>query len=247
MHPGPESVTTDEVSAFIERWHPGGGSERSNYQLFLTSSSFHHADNYLMNENAEIVSNKRKIFLMLYSARAFNLAKEACDYIIEYSLQKGDRIFYSLFSSVAVNYSRPFKRSRMIGALPNKMVPEEFRVTHESLIKSRDTIFAHADGGADSGGWGSLNQVRYIKEGSKIRPIATEVVGSMDGLIDTSELCKILQKKCLYHTRRLHSKHRKLFPDRDGEYLLTIDNDSEEFVALTETLDGPNESISEDS
>jgi|GEM_PF-6674468 len=34
MQPGSESVTTAEVTAFIERWRPGGGSERSNYQLF---------------------------------------------------------------------------------------------------------------------------------------------------------------------------------------------------------------------
>ena len=31
-----EATPTDEVSAFVERWRPGGGSERSNYQLFLT-------------------------------------------------------------------------------------------------------------------------------------------------------------------------------------------------------------------
>jgi len=36
MQSDPESVPTDEVSAFVERWRPGGGSERSNYQLFLT-------------------------------------------------------------------------------------------------------------------------------------------------------------------------------------------------------------------
>jgi len=32
----PDSATAEKVSAFIERWRPGGGSERSNYQLFLT-------------------------------------------------------------------------------------------------------------------------------------------------------------------------------------------------------------------
>ena len=31
-----EATPTDEVSAFVERLRPGGGSERSNYQLFLT-------------------------------------------------------------------------------------------------------------------------------------------------------------------------------------------------------------------
>ena len=31
-----EAAPTDDVSAFVERWRPGGGSERSNYQLFLT-------------------------------------------------------------------------------------------------------------------------------------------------------------------------------------------------------------------
>jgi len=34
MQSGPESVPTDEVSAFVERWRPGGGGERSNYQIF---------------------------------------------------------------------------------------------------------------------------------------------------------------------------------------------------------------------
>jgi hypothetical protein len=105
---------------------------------------------------AETLEDFRRLWLMNQAHMAFLAVYEASNHIIKNNLKYGDELFYPLFTSIVINYARPFKNSRNVGKLVGEMVPAESEDLHKSLIVFRDTIIAHSDGDGPSDKWGKV-------------------------------------------------------------------------------------------
>jgi hypothetical protein len=115
-----------------------------------------------------VLDDFQRLWLMHHAQPAFAYVFYASNYIIKNKLKYGDELFYPLFTSIIVNYSRPFKKSRIVGKLVDELVPIESIKLHGQLIAMRDTLIAHVDGDAPRDKWGSVNEVRYIRTKSRI-------------------------------------------------------------------------------
>ncbi len=57
-------------------------------------------------------------------------------------------LFYSLHSSVIVNYAKPFSANKPLGSLPKKFSKfknNSYQITHDEIIELRNKSIAHSD------------------------------------------------------------------------------------------------------
>ncbi|MCL5742988.1 MAG: hypothetical protein M1541_03530 [Acidobacteria bacterium] len=140
-------------------------------------------------------------------------------------------IYYPLLVSIYVLYGRPFKRSNSVGRIPEDVVPAEFMELHRSLLRHRDTFFAHTDADAEQiEGLGEANQVRFLVLTENVRIFSTEFRTRPPLFPEIIALARILEDKMEYHATRLMRKHVDQIPNRLGQYRLNVRDAGEEFV-----------------
>ncbi len=108
-----------------------------------------------------------------------------------------------------------------------RVVPQQFRKTHDVLIDYRNKYFAHVDPKdfqADDSTFGNINQirVRFTKEDYEFSMISLDV----NGLIDFSavkRLCTLLGDKVKYHTGKFCRKYERKNNLPSGGYIVSVD------------------------
>ena len=171
---------------------------------------------------------------MNHARMAFLSVYEASNHIVKNNLKYGDELFYPLFTSIVINYARPFKRSKIVGKLVEELVPLESQNLHSSLILMRDTLVAHSDGDGPSDKWGKINDIRYqIIPRSRFICHTTQFHLTSEQIKETRSLSKILVEKTAYHIEKLERKHIDKFPRHKGEFILNVDPEiKEHFIAV---------------
>ena len=160
---------------------------------------------------------------MCHAQTAFASVHEASHHIIKNNLEYGDELYYPLFTSIIVNYSRPFKRSKIVGKLVDDLVPLESKQLHNQLISMRDTLIAHVDGDAPRDKWGSINEVRYCRTKTHLCSHTTQFHLYLSQITEVKNLSKVLGDKVSYHIEKIQRKHADKFPRKVGEYILNVD------------------------
>ena len=171
----------------------------------------------------ETTEDFTKLWLMCHAQMAFLAVNEASNHIVKHNLKYGDELFYPLFTSIVINYARPFKRSRIVGKLIDDMVSIQSRHLHQSLILMRDTLVAHSDGDGPSDKWGKINEVRYQVIKTHLVCHTTQFHLDPLQIKEVKDLSKVLIDKVTYHIQKLERKHVGKFPKVQGEFVLNID------------------------
>jgi hypothetical protein len=172
----------------------------------------------------EILEDFQKLWLMCHAQPAFASVYEASNYITKNNLEYGDELFYPLFTSIVINYARPFKKSNIVGKLIDDLVPLKSQNLHGQLISMRDTLIAHTDGNAPRDEWGSVTEVRYRRTKSHFCSSTTQFHLNSVQIKEVKNLSKILGDKIAYHIEKIQRKYADKFPKKIGEYILNIDS-----------------------
>lgn len=149
--------------------------------------------------HAEAAEDIKKLWLMNHAHMAFLSVYEASSHIVKNDLKYGDGLFYPLFTSIVINYARPFKRSKIVGKLVEELVPQKSKDLHNLLILIRDTLVAHSDGDGPSDKWGKINEVRYVFAKSHFVCNTTQFHLNSTEIREAKNLAKILLEKTSYH------------------------------------------------
>ena len=110
---------------------------------------------------------------MGYARESFKRVRDTCDYIAAEKLHRYSPAYVPLCVALVVMYARPFKRSRVIGMIPEEMIPNEHRFLHDQLLTMRDQVAAHTDADAVRHGVGGFpaNNVRVIIQDDGVRSL----------------------------------------------------------------------------
>jgi hypothetical protein len=186
--------------------------------------------------NVDALEDFQRLWLMNHARVAFLSVNEASSHILKHDLNYGDELFYPLFTSIVINYARPFKRSKIVGKLIDDMVPFESQNLHQTLITMRDTLVAHSDGNAPRDKWGKVNEVRYVFAKSHNSSHVTQFHLNCQQIKETQNLSKTLIEKTDYHINKLERKHADKFPKRKGEFILNVDPEIKELFIVADII-----------
>ncbi|ACB77050.1 hypothetical protein [Opitutus terrae] len=166
-----------------------------------------------------------------YASEVFRKVQATCQHVVDSKMETSNPLYYPLIVSIYVLYGRPFKKSRDVGRIPENVVPADLMELHRSLLRHRDTVFAHTDADADQiDGLGELNQVRFWVTPERVHIFSTEFRARPPLLPDIIRLAKILEDKMEYHTSRLMRKHIDSVPNRLGQFRINVRGLDQEFV-----------------
>jgi hypothetical protein len=180
------------------------------------------------------------LWKMGYARESFTYVRTICDFIEEHHLDRHSLIHHPLCVALVVFYARPFKRSKVIGAIPATMVPEDSRFLHRQMLTMRDQVAAHTDGNPVNHGEGGLpaNNVRVLIEtDGKASLNIYELKFSPEAIRQIRALSEILIGKTTYHVERLVQKLARMIPGIPGEYMMDFPSETFRESKLGEILD----------
>jgi hypothetical protein len=173
----------------------------------------------------------KTLWKLVYAGACFKDVENACSFIIDQKIDSDHPIYHSLIASIYVVYGKPFKQSRIIGKLPDNIVPAKHRELHDNLLKHRDQLYAHADAKSfQVPDLGEANQVRFVVASGRMQLFSRRFAAGLLLLPDIGDLCRSLRKKIDYHIMKLGKRHIKKVPTSIGEYTLNILDESGPFV-----------------
>jgi hypothetical protein len=204
--------------------------------LFTQEQSYRNLNLFRSSEmNAQVLEDKRTLWIMFYAQRAFEHAQIACAYLIEKEVKTNDPLFYPLCTALVVNYSRPFAKSFGLGKSDfgrkkiEMLVPKKYENLHKSILDNRDRNFAHTDA-LDN----SPNEVRSLVtfniQGDRMakRVFLFERTPAPAFFSKALELLQIFHKKTNYHINKIRKKYDSEL-SIIGESILNIKEESKDF------------------
>jgi hypothetical protein len=169
---------------------------------------------------------------MGYARESFKYVATICDYIIEQKLDRYSPIHHPLCVTIAIFYARPFKRSNVIGSIPETMVRKSDRFLHRQLLTMRDQIAAHTDADCVKHCGRPANNVQMtINQDGTGTLSVNELKFSPEAIASIRELAKGLIEKTTYHVERLWQKLAREIPDWPGSYFMDVS--AQKFVKIT--------------
>ena len=164
---------------------------------------------------------------MAYARESFRSARKTCDFVVT-QFDESSPIHHQLCVAIAVIYARPFTTSDIVGALSDKVVPNEWRSLHDQLMELRDQVAAHSDADAWPHGRDGppANNVQVIITSDGHRSLAIyELKFSLTAINGITALCDVL----IDHTTnevnsiwgRLHEAG--LTPTMPGSYVMNLE------------------------
>ena len=116
-----------------------------------------------------------------YAQECFRRVEAICAFILQGGIGENDGVYYPLIVAIYALYGKPFKKTKVVGALARKIVPAEFRPMHDIMIEHRDEVYAHTQPRPD-------NEVRVrvsYQEASRVgQLIATEFYARPPNLVE---------------------------------------------------------------
>jgi hypothetical protein len=123
--------------------------------------------------------------------------------------------------SLIVLYGRPFKQRNPL-RLSEKLVPPNFKGTHDFLIMLRDKVTAHTDIDGPTYGDDLVNSIRFVFSDGKIELESNMLLIRPKELDNVASLLKSVCEKTDYHARKLLGKYTRTLNIPDGSYALNI-------------------------
>jgi hypothetical protein len=173
----------------------------------------------------------KTLWKFFYAHECFKRVENACSFTLEHKLDEEHPIYYSLITSIYIIYGKPFKKSNVVGKLPDDIVPTQYEELHKLLLDHRDQLYAHTDAKSfDLPDHGAANQVRFLVLPGEIRLFGTQFRARPPLLPDIVSLCQELQTKAGYHINKLRKRHQKKIPLQVGEYAINVLDQGGTFV-----------------
>ena len=94
------------------------------------------------------LKRKKELLKLLVARSGIHASLNACKLMIENVYGMGHDLYYPLYSSVVVCYSRPFTNNKPHGALPEKWYTFDDSIhdeMHKKILKARHELIAHSD------------------------------------------------------------------------------------------------------
>ena len=88
-----------------------------------------------------------------------------CEHLITAGTSSKAPEYYVMAAAIVTLYGRPFSDNKRIGKIDHKIVPEEFKSLHSTLIELRNKAFAHTDVSRHLLGHGKMTEVRFVFDG----------------------------------------------------------------------------------
>ena len=164
------------------------------------------------------------LWKMGYARESFTYVRTICDFIDEHQLDRHSPIHHPLFVALVVFYARPFKKSNVIGAIPDDIVPEESRSLHRQILTMRDQVAAQTDGNPVNHAGLPANNVRLrIGDDGAASLNINELKFSPEAIHLIRALAETLIGKTTYHVER---KMARMIPEKPGEYLMDLPSET---------------------
>ncbi|MBW2569870.1 MAG: hypothetical protein JRE47_11040 [Deltaproteobacteria bacterium] len=170
------------------------------------------------------LEDRRQFALFAHATQCFRYCVEACDYVKEHNLKMSDFLYKPLSEWAITEYGKPFKKSRGLGKIPEKMIPQRHIELHEFILRVRDKMVAHVDTiGLENPEHGfhkvrlerTMRNFNYIVEAPRVRPQKIEQLRI---------LAKKLEEKSHYHATKHVKKLSKIVKGKGlGEFLIDIE------------------------
>ena len=90
---------------------------------------------------------------------------KVCEHLITAGTSSKAPEYYVMAAAIVTLYGRPFSDNKRIGKIDHKIVPEEFKSLHSTLIELRNKAFAHTDVSGHLLGHGKMAEVRFVFDG----------------------------------------------------------------------------------
>lgn len=174
-------------------------------------------------------TERREFWKFMGASGTFEQAEKACDYILRESIDERHPLSLPLMVAVVVLYSRPFKQRKVV-RLIEKMVPKEFKSTHDFVILLRDKMFAHADTDGPDYDGNQLNKVIITVKGDLVEFGFSYLQLRPEEIKRVKDLSCALAKKCAFHGEKIWNRHMRQFSEPEGEYEVNLSSGDGPFL-----------------
>ncbi len=133
----------------------------------------------------------KTLWKFFYAHECFKQVENACSFILEHKIDADHPVYYSLITAIYIIYGKPFKKSNVVGKLPDDIVPTQYQALHKVLLDHRDQLYAHTDAKSfDLPDHGAANQVRFLVLPGEMRLFGTQFRARPLLLPDVISLCQ---------------------------------------------------------
>jgi hypothetical protein len=172
---------------------------------------------------------RKELWKQAYAENCFNYVIFYCKHIKENNLKDLNPLYYSLSTSICINYSKPFLNNWGVGKNKSLIIPEEYVKTHKTLIALRDKSLAHID--SNSSITSIKNEIKLIVDENGLNFDMSMNAINYDHIDKILTLVNILRDKSKYWRFKNFTKLKDICPQLDGEYILNVDdNIGETFI-----------------
>ena len=169
---------------------------------------------------AEEFSAAKSIWKFGYAEECFKRVANTCALILQSGISEDHLAYYPMIVAIYALYGKPFKQADIVGALPRKMVPAEFRKLHDVMIEHRDEVYMHTQPGPKSE---VRIRVSYFGKTRVGQLFSTEFYARPPKLPMIIKLCQAVQMAVEQRRVKLQDRYfDKHLPKEAGEYPLNV-------------------------
>jgi hypothetical protein len=165
-----------------------------------------------------------------HASTTFAEAKQLCELILKEKIDSGHPLHVPLMTALHILYGRPFKQRTEV-RIPEDIVPQNNKNTHEALINMRDKIHAHTDvDGPKTTDDDCLNKVAVFVRNRSARFALTMVFPRAVQIEEIRDLSDALSQKTWYHAEKIWKRYFSGKAVKDGNYEVNISKSDDAFL-----------------
>ncbi len=175
---------------------------------------------------SKIKELRKELWKQAYAENCFRYVISFCKYIEENNLKDLTPLYYSLSTSICINYSKPFLNNWGVGRTESLIVPDKYKKTHSTLIALRDKSLAHID--SNSPFTSIKNEITLIIDGSNPSFKMSMNAIHYEYIDKILTLSNVMKEKAKYWREKNFTKLKDVCPRLTGEYILNVDDKIDE-------------------
>jgi hypothetical protein len=188
---------------------------------------------------SEEFRNARELWKTEYAFETFKSVRDGIQSLLERG--QASHEYYPLSVGIICLYCRPFTDNSLVGQISIKLVPKEYRDTHDLVFQLRNEIFAHSAGDAILSPDQYMNAVKLRKHRGRAALYITQSKALPELFDRLTPLIAILIEKTDSRRSELFTKIQAQIPTtRDGYFRLNIlDQNGPMFIKIDDNWPAP--------
>ena len=169
---------------------------------------------------------RKELWKQAYAENCFNYVIGYCKHIEENNLKPPTPLYYSLSTSICINYSKPFLNNWGVGRTESLLVPKGLGKMHNTLMALRDKSIAHIDSNS------SITSIRneitlIIAENNLLFDMSMNTI-NYEHIDKVLTLASVMRDKAKYWRHKNFTKLKDVCPQSKGTYILNVDDNTDE-------------------